>query len=499
MAFSFRDLALRLTLLPAASQARGGFEAILFWMFVGLLVWAPIPLGSDRPWSWAVLELAVFAILAVWLVAWVLAAVRPPDILRAAWPAWLVLGAWIVLQGLSFVPMPRSWVQVLSPEAARMQSLTDVLGRPRGYMTLTIDPHASQVSFLKTLAYSGVFLLGLLVVNRRARILMLARVLVYSALVMSVYAVLGHLGDAHLVWFGYAMSYGDSASGTYVNRNHFAGYLEMMLPLGIGLLIAGLSDRKADTWKKFMRLTIDWVLSPKMILRLALCVLVIALTTTHSRMGNSAFFSSLLIAGGIGIVLSRHATRNTVILLASLIAIDLFIVGSWFGVEKLAQRLEQTTTEDVQDREDPAAYTIPLIKEYAVFGSGPGSFYVAFPRYRREKVAGFYDHTHNDYAEFAAESGIPGLLLMGLFVAMSLRAALVAQWKRRDPLMRGISFACVMGVTSILIHSWVDFNLQIPANACLFMLLLALGWISQYHDRGPSTTAQPASIRREEE
>jgi hypothetical protein len=75
-----------------------------------------------------------------------------------------------------------------------------------------------------------------------------------------------------------------------------------------------------------------------MILRLALCVLVIALTTTHSRMGNSAFFSSLLIAGGIGIVLSRHATRNTVILLASLIAIDLFIVGSWFGVEKLAQR-----------------------------------------------------------------------------------------------------------------------------------------------------------------
>jgi hypothetical protein len=66
---------------------------------------------------------------------------------------------------------------------------------------------------------------------------------------------------------------------------------------------------------------------------------------------------------------------------------------------------------------------------------------------------------------------------------MTLGAALWAQWKRRDPLMRGMSFACIMGVASILIHSWVDFNLQIPANATLFMVLLALGWISLFHDR----------------
>ena len=86
----------------------------------------------------------------------------------------------------------------------------------------------------------------------------------------------------------------------------------MMLALGIGLLIAGLSDRRFDTWKKFARLTIEWILSPKMILRLALCVLVIALTTTHSRMGNTAFFSSLLIAGADSASrfrATRHATR----------------------------------------------------------------------------------------------------------------------------------------------------------------------------------------------
>ena len=59
------------------------------------------------------------------------------------------------------------------------------------------------------------------------------------------------------------------------------------------------------------------------------------------------------------------ATRNTVILLASLVAIDLLIVGSWFGVEKLAQRIEQTTVEEVQSREEPAAYSFQLIRDYA--------------------------------------------------------------------------------------------------------------------------------------
>ena len=458
---------------------------ILFWLYVALLVWVPIPLGSNRPWAWMVLEVWAYALIALWVLAWAAGWAEVTDPLRRAGPAWLLLGAWLGLQALHVIPMPSSWVERLSPEAGRMHALVRDLGIHPRTETLSIDSHASLVSLYKSIAYAAIFFLALALLSRRTRILMLARVLVYGAVANAVYAVLLHLGGGSQEWFGATIAQGDSASGTYANRNHFAGYLEMMLALGIGLLIAGLSDRSADSWKNFFRHTIDWILSPKMILRLALCILVIALTTTHSRMGNTAFFSSLLIAGAIGIALSRHATRNTVILLASLIAIDLFIVGSWFGVEKLAQRLEQTTTQDVREREEPSAYTLPLIRDYAVFGSGPGSFHVAFPRYRPPSVANFYDYTHNDYIQFASESGIPGFLVLGGFVVLALAAALVAQGKRRDPLMRGMSFACIMGVTSILIHSWVDFNLQIPANASLFMVLLALGWISLHHDRHP--------------
>jgi hypothetical protein len=112
-----------------------------------------------------------------------------------------------------------------------------------------------------------------------------------------------------------------------------------------------------------------------------------------------------------------------------------------------------------------------------VFGAGPGLHHV--PRYRPESIASYYDAAHNDRAIAARPSSSRGR--EGLLV--TLPAALAAQWTRRDPLMRGMSFACIMGVTAILIHSWVDFNLQIPANATLFMTLLALGWISLHLDR----------------
>jgi O-antigen ligase len=473
-------------------------EKLLFWALLALLMWIPIPLGSNRAWAWGVLEAYSFVLVAAWLIIWSIGFAEVSEPLRRAWPAWIVLGLWIALQGLHLVPLPMGWIAALSPEAARAHSFLSEIGVKQDMVTLSVEPNATRVSLLKTLAYVADFFLVLALVNRRSRILTLARVLVYSALVFSVYAVSMHLGGVQHEYFGIEIRHGDAASGTFVNRNHFAGYVEMMLAVGIGLLIAGLSDRSVDTWKKFIRQTIEWILSPKMVLRLALCVLVIALTTTHSRMGNTAFFASLLVAGLIGIVLSRYATRNTVLLLASLIAIDLFVVGSWFGVEKLAKRIQETTVSDVQEREEPAAASIDLIRDYPVFGAGPGTFYVVFPRYRKEQATAFFDHAHNDYFEFAADTGFVGLGLLGAFVAMSLAAALVAQWRRRDPLMRGIAFACVMGVTAILIHSWVDFNLQIPANAVLFMVLLALGWISLYHDRQAGSDSIRAQTRTED-
>ena len=469
-------------------------SSVLFGLLIALLAWIPIPLGSNRPWAWTVLEIWTYLLLAAWAIAWALRAVQVPQPLRLALPAGLLLGAWVGLQAMQVLPLPQAWVAFLSPEAARAHSLAESIGVASGTMTLSTDPSASRASLLRTVAYAGIFVLTLALANSRSRVLLLVRALVYVAVAQAVLAVLLHLWAVQADFFGTKISHGLAASGTYPNRNHFAGYLEMTLAMGIGLLIAGLTDRRAENWKQFARHTLEWFLSPKMVLRLSLCVLVIALTTTHSRMGNTAFFSSLLIAGVIGIALAKNATRNTIVLLTSLVVIDLLIVGSWFGVERLAQRLEQTTAQELRQREDPAAHTFGMIRDYPVFGAGAGTFYVAFEAYRPEAVVDYYDYAHNDYAQFASESGLLGFALLGLFVTLSLLAALRAHWVRRDPLMRGMSFASIMGVTAILIHSAFDFNLQIPANAAYFMVLLALGWISLHHDSGPHQ-AGPAAGR----
>jgi O-antigen ligase len=126
---------------------------------------------------------------------------------------------------------------------------------------------------------------------------------------------------------------------------------------------------------------------------------------------------------------------------------------------------------------------VRIFEDYPLFGTGAGSFYTAFTRYRGHDIDAFYDHVHNDYVQFLTETGAIGIGLMGLFVLAALVCAILAQARRRDPLARGVAFGVVMGVVAIGIHSTVDFNLQIPANAFVFMILLALGWVSLYLNR----------------
>ena len=467
------------------------FEAFFFWAWIVILIWSPIPLGSNRPWAWSLLEVAACGLAALWLACYAFGKVDLTESFRRAKWFCALLGLWLIYQALYVVPIPLEWIAILSPEAAAMHHLTDGLSDPSSWKTLSVDPYISTASWFKSFLYVITFVLTLLVIGNRGRARQFAYALVLLAMVMSVYGLLLHLAEVPQSWFGTPIPHAMQASATFPNRNHFAGFLEMTLAIGIGLLIAGLRDTRVQTWKQFLKHLLEWIFSAKMRLRLMLCVMVIALVATHSRMGNTAFFASMMIAGVIGIALSRHATRGTVVLLVSLIAIDVFIVGSWFGVEKLAQRIGQTsilqnaseTTDSLENRAEPAAYGLNLIKDYPITGTGPGSWYIAFPRYRGSDLANFFDYAHNDYVQFMAESGAIGGILLGAIVVWSLVVALLAQYRRRDPLMRGLSFAAIMGVTAILIHSSVDFNLQIPANAMLFMVLLAFAWMSLYLDR----------------
>jgi O-antigen ligase len=418
----------------------------------------------------------------LWLAAWLLREAETPPVARAAWPVLALLVAWVLFLLLQWVPLPAAWVRALSPEAAQVHALADYL-EPGRRITLSIDPHASFVFWLKSCAYAAAFALTLALVRSRRRVVQLGYAIVLAGLVQAIYGSLMHLSGVNIELFGAYIPHADSARGGFVNRNHLAGWLEMSLAVGIGLMIAQLEDRSGRSWKQLVRDLAKLALSGKAVLRVLLVVMVVALVMTRSRMGNTAFFASLLVAGAIALVLSRHATRSTVILIASLVVIDIFVIGAWFGVERTLKRIEETTVQQVEERVDPSVYAIGILRDYPVFGSGGGTFYTAFPRYRGHDIVAYYDHAHNDYVQLLAETGAVGAGIVALIVFASFVAAVLAQSRRRDPLARGLAFAVVMGVAALAIHSTVDFNLQIPANALLFAVLLALGWVALHLER----------------
>jgi O-antigen ligase len=307
-----------------------------------------------------------------------------------------------------------------------------------------------------------------------------------------VYGGLMHLSGTNLEIFGAQVPHAAQASGGFVNRNHLAGFLEITLALGIGLMIGALRETGPRSWRQFLRDTAQLLLSLKAPLRIFLVVMVIALVMTRSRMGNTAFLSSLLIAGTVALLLSRHATRGTVILIASLIVIDIFIIGAWFGVEKTVQRIQETTQADLEERVEPTVYAGDMARDYPLVGSGPGSFYSAFTRYRGPGIKAYFDHAHNDYTQILVESGVIGAVLVGSLPVWALVLGVLALSRRRDPLARGFAFAVLMGVSALALHSTVDFNLQIPANALAFVVLLAYAWVALYLERPPSGRPPPS-------
>ena len=460
-----------------ATSDSGASDRWLFYALVGLLVWVPLPLGSNRPWAQSLLEVGIFILLSVWLGLALRGKVRTtPAWFEARWVV-LALVLWLVFGLFQVLPLPLNGLQVLSPFAARhwLDSalvLTD--GPAPGFASLSMDPYASLVSWRLGLALSGLFILVLLAVRSRRRLRVLVGTLLLAAVAQAMLASLLALSRGQLLF----VAASSRAHGTFANQNHLAGFLEMAIALGIGLLIADLSESTGfSTWQRRVRAWTRTLLGGKARLRIYLAILVIALVLTGSRMGNTAFFSSLGIAGVIGVLSFRRSPRPVLLLLVSLVVVDLLILGSWFGLDRVRERLEQTVlTQEV--RYQLGVRATAYLDDYRWFGSGGGSFAVVYPAYRdAQSMPLHFAHADNDLLEFQLEYGVVGVLPLAAVVVLSLGAALRVLWGRRDPLMRGMAFACLMGVTAILIHSAADANLHIPANAALFMVLLALPWL----------------------
>lgn len=440
-------------------------ERALMAAVLVLLLWIPLPQGSNRDWSVALLVL----FCALLGLGWAINRYRRN---RAVGPT---LKAGLPMLGLLLLSQVWVLIQCLS-------------GR-------TADLAASFEALMLGLAYGLLFLLVVDLFRTRKRLTLLLGCLVVSGTLQAFYGAAMTLSGVEWGFLQSKTAYIGHATGTFINRNHLAGYLELTMAAGIGLLLA-LRDERPFSWVNLL----EMLLGPKARLRLALVVMVIALVMSHSRMGNTAFFTSLLLVGGLFLLLNRqHRLRNGLIL-ASLILVDLLIISQYFGLEKLADRLSRTQLQAdlssqgvVLEANDLRAQVyedaIQLLHERWWDGHGAGSFEVVFPRVASAQIDAAFDHAHNDYLQFLIEYGVLGSLPLAAFVLLAVYHAVRAMWMRESTYRSGVGAGVLLALIALLLHAFADFNLQIPANAATFVVFCALAVLASEHFR--ERRAQP--------
>lgn len=440
------------------------YEASLIVALLIFLVLIPLPLGSNRLWAMGSIAMVIGVLGCLWAVGLWLGKIRPSKALKPGLRLFFVLLAvqlWVAMQ----------WM-----------------------FGITADPAATAVSLVLGVSYSLLFLLIISLFSTRTRLIVLLGVLVVSGTVQGFYGTFMALSGFEWRLFGETISSNSTANGTFVNRNHFAGYIELTLACGIGLMMA-LRSTEPWSWAS----TIEVIMGPKARLRLALVILVIALVMTRSRGGNVAFFTAMLAMSAVFIVRNRKNRRRNILILLSLILIDTLVISQYFGLEKLKDRIVNTRLVDrvktVEVNHIPVEIVqkaneirgqvmidaMPLAMKNPIVGQGAGSFETTYSQYADVSVRLHFDHAHNDYLQFFIEYGAIGAVLLAIFIGWVLYYALAALWQTRSLFRNGLGLGISIGLVSIMIHSFTDFNLQIPANAATFITLCAIAVLTQQH------------------
>ncbi len=464
-------------------------DRMAFSGLIGLILFAPLPLGSNRPWPAALLAIITWVSLLLTLPAYLGGRSLPVALQSARWP----LGLAAMLCGL------------VGAQLFGGQAPSVVLG--------TLSPWDTEIYLLKALTYFGAMLLMVLTVRARMRCLWVLGCILAVGLCQACLGILLSRSAGPYEFMFEAFAPGSRVSGTFVNPNHFAGYLSLSLAAGIGLLVAQYDGgaSRANGWRPRLAALLNFVLSVKMLLRLALVILVIGLVLSHSRMGNLAFFLALIAAGLLLAAKSPKLRWPALLLVGTMVIIDLFIVGNWVGFDRIAERFQGTQfraesgapnehaeagpesvsassplvgspapprEESVEERLQVPLLSAQLSLQRPWFGHGGGTFHLAFPPGKPDWVfAGYWSNAHNDFAEVAVDLGIVGLALwMGIGV-FSLGAAVRLLSDRQPRLNRGVGTATLIAIIGTSLQSLMDFGLQIPANALNFSILLALSWL----------------------
>ena len=356
------------------------------------------------------------------------------------WPL-LLLPAYAIFQ---IIPFPLGLVRMLSPARAALPN--------ERLVSLSVNPAATWDHVLRLTAYALTFILARTTV---CRIRPSTWLLVVPLLL---------IGGLEAAW-GLTQAGGSGqlavVHGSYLNRNHLAGLLEMVLPFAAMSAIAGArrANAKAVSISGALRVGIGTSLA---------AMISIALLRTSSRMGViSTAISAFSVAG---LTMRRHAARGWYGWLWPMATLLIaFFTLIWLMPVALVQRFASLSAGDISLALRLRLWreSLPLLRDFPLFGCGLGGYASAVARYKDASLD-FADYAHNDYLQYLIELG-PVMWGLALFCAGLILVRLVRA-VRRAPAgdLQFLGIAAAGSLLAMLVHSLADFNLYIPANALVF-------------------------------
>ncbi|MCL5288595.1 MAG: O-antigen ligase family protein [Acidobacteria bacterium] len=427
---------------PPIPSFRPGTHLFYLAGLIAAVAVAVIFFGGTETFSWAAAQILLLAIGVVLL----LEQLRQQDSPSRTWVVPAALLAWVVVQW-------RVPIDLLASQ----------------------DRWATGELFVRLLVYGSAFAAA----RRISREEKAAQRLVLALLILGVfeaaYGLAQYLTGWQKILWQERVYYRESATGTYVNHNHFAGFLEMVIPFAVAQALGAL-PRKKD------RRSHAPAGKAALFLFLA-AVLVLAVIFSQSRMGLIACVGSLAAMATVLRLRGRDAAAPSRALRAGLILLLLAASAAlmfWIGPEPVFTRFAKLPEQERLSSGVAAggrlavwADTLRLIRERPL-GVGLGAFEAAYTKVQTVDVNARVDYAHNDYLQVAAELGpVAALLFWAMIFALAARA-LRACWTAASPTRQCIAQGATGALAALLLHSLTDFNLYIPANGLVFSVVLGL-------------------------
>jgi O-antigen ligase len=444
-----------------------------------IVAWGVLAFGAVYPWSyWPLLAGCAVAGGVVGLDR--RARSRIP---RSIVAGLAVLAAAVLLQ---LTPLPVGLLARISPITTFLLARSDIgfVAQSHGLMdgagqawwlrlhTLSIDPARTRIGLAFIIAFGVLVLAVAATVDRWLEALV--RTLVGLGVTIAIIALMQKAaGSDQIYGFWTPQSAGVHPFGPFVNRNHFAGWMLMAIPLGFGYFI-GLVDRAAATVKQSWHARLVWLSTPAgsglVAVGFALSVMTMSVLFSLSRSGIVSLAVALL-------ALAWWAVRRVggrPIVGAYVGALAIVCIG-WAGTDRLAARFDEFSLVGLGDRAAVWHDGWAVARSFPIAGTGLNTFGQAMLFFQTSDRTQHFAEAHDDYLQLAAEGG---LLVCG--AALLLLVLVVRETRQRfqegadDPAAYWIRVGAVTGLVAIAAQEIGDFSLQMPGNAALCCVLVGI-------------------------